>query len=76
MYREFGAKAQNVRETLFVQYRSILLPLDSQLAAKSLALTKLRALDALVEKGTLSTKVAHLLREETEHELFEGPKIA
>lgn len=70
-YETFRENSLSLRESLFASYREELLPLDSRLANKAMAQAKMRALDDLVEKGTLSHKVAGVLREEIESELFE-----
>mgnify|MGYP003613185054 CR=1 FL=1 len=57
IYKLFEEQAENARKEIFEAYRKELLPLDSRLAEKSLSLTKLNTLDALIEKGSVSPKI-------------------
>lgn len=75
IYKQFEEQAEKARKEIFEEYRKELLPIDSTLAEKSLSLTKLRALDALIEKGSLSPKIGNILKEEIEHSLYAALKI-
>ncbi len=69
-YLGFESKANTERIALFEKYRKELLPIDSHLANKSLAQAKMRVLQELVDKGTLSQKIANTLKERIDEELF------
>jgi hypothetical protein len=70
-YRAFDSQADASRIELFEKHRRELLPIDSHLANKYLALAKMRVLQELVDKGTLSQKIANTLKERIDEELFE-----
>lgn len=71
LYTNFENQATTLRLELFEKYRKELLPIDSHLASKALAQVKMKVLTGLVEKGTLSSKIAGTLKERIDGQLFQ-----
>lgn len=69
-YEQFELQSKTAQEKLYKQYRDEILPLDSKLANKALLQTKMHVVEALLQKGSLSPKIASRLKEEVSEELF------
>lgn len=67
-YELFASQAEERREALYVQHKKLLFPIDSDVSHRALSKSKMAVLDSLVRKGTLSSKVSAMLREEIESE--------
>lgn len=69
-YEQFESQSKMIQEQLYQEFRDEILPLDSKLANKALLQTKMHVVEELLQKGSLSPKIASRLKEEVSEELY------